>query len=421
VRRGAGVRGVAALAAVLGMALLFCAGASAKTAQTITFTSTPPGAAVAGESYEVAAVSSAGIPVEFAVGGACTFGSLPAPAQILGSGTPVGFGSGPPPPLVRSPVRVYFLMAGTCTITASSTLTAKLGEEYEPAHASQSFTVSKDPSEQLSFASSAPSEAHVGDSYEARVSFSADLDLSFASATPSVCGIAHVPHRTVEFAHGGIGERFNEGNGPDAVLVQLVAAGTCTIDVTQRGLGGAPEAEQSFTVAQLAPTGSTTTRRASVRVPVSCTQTVGPGCEISVILRSHAAPGKGATRDSRWATVGSTLTKLSPGEHKTVMVALNPSGRRLLKRLHRLSVRYSLGSRWLGEAPTAKIVLHVSGPGGEALEQAPIGIETLGPHNELISTFTTHERAFWMAPGLYRIEGHVLDVNAYEEVEVIIA
>jgi hypothetical protein len=203
--------------------------------------------------------------------------------------------------------------------------------------------------------------------------------------------------------------------------VQLVGAGTSTIDVSQRALGGPPEAQQSFTVAQLAATGGTTTRRASVRVPVSCTQTVGSGCEISIILRSRAVPGKGATRESPWATVGSTLTKLSAGEHQTVTVALSRSGQRLLKRLHRLSVRYSLGSRWRGEAPTAKIVVHVSGPGGEALEQTPIRIETLGPNSELISTFTTPERAFWLARSRYRVEGHDLDVNAYEEVEVIIA
>jgi hypothetical protein len=302
-------------------------------------------------------------------------------------------------------------------------LSAKLGEEYEPAQASQSVTVSRDPSEQLAFASAPPSEARVGESYEATVSSSANLDLSFASATPSVCGIAHVARRVVEFANsGGVGEDVRS-NGANAVLVQLVGAGTCTIDVSQSGLGGPPEAQQSFTVAQVVPTGSTTTRRPSVRVPVSCTQTVGPGCEVSIILlgEGHAGlPGRWTSREARWVTVGSALTKLSAGEHKTVMVALNPSGRRLVKRLHRLSVRYSLSSRWLGEAPTAKIMIHMTGPHGEGTDQGPIAIETLGPKTELLSTFTTPERAFWLAPGQYRVEGHALDVSAYEEVEVII-
>ena len=62
---------MAALAAVLGTTLLFCASASAKLAQTITFTSTTPSGAVAGGSYTVSATDTSGM-VLLSADGACS-------------------------------------------------------------------------------------------------------------------------------------------------------------------------------------------------------------------------------------------------------------------------------------------------------------------------------------------------------------
>ena len=63
---------MASLGAVLGASLLFCAGASANMAQTITFTSSPPQEAVAGGSYTVSATETSGLEVYFGTEGACS-------------------------------------------------------------------------------------------------------------------------------------------------------------------------------------------------------------------------------------------------------------------------------------------------------------------------------------------------------------
>ena len=191
-----------------------------------TFTSTPPASPAVGGSYELSATSSAGGPVYVGAGGACSLTrpdlekTMP-PEQ--GGGGVVSLPSETPP---KSPVTVYFVKAGTCTVTA--------GGSYVNERASQSFTVAAGPPEQLSFTSALPNPAVVGGSYWPWVLSSANLEVTFSIATPSVCEIVTGPH-------GG-------------QHVSLIAAGTCTIDVRVQGSseGAGPEAEQSFAV-QMAP------------------------------------------------------------------------------------------------------------------------------------------------------------------------
>ena len=186
---------------------------------TATFTSTPPSSAAVGGAYEVSATSAPGVPVYLGAEGACSFtGARPrkdvATERVLESAP-----TEEPP---TSPASVYFVKAGTCTITAGG----RTGSE----RVSQSFTVATGPPEQITFTSTAPSPAVVGESYAPRVRSSAGLEVTFSIATLSVCTIVTRPR-------GG-------------QQVSLIAAGTCTIDVRLEGSypGEGPEAQQSFTV-----------------------------------------------------------------------------------------------------------------------------------------------------------------------------
>lgn len=236
--RGARVRGVAALGAVLGTSLLFCASAWAKMPQTITFTSTPPSTAVAGGSYEVSARSSSGLPVRLSAGGVhapCSFGEPPEAGRewhLAGFG-----GEQPPPERQPSPQTVSFDAAGTCTITAE----AESNSEYEAApEVSQSFVVVRDPSEEITFTSTAPSDATVGATYSPSVRTSAGLIVFFYAATPSVCRVMTQPFSST---------------------VDLYAAGTCTIIASQSDNESvaleALEARQSFTVSSASSAATT--------------------------------------------------------------------------------------------------------------------------------------------------------------------
>lgn len=193
--------------------------AVAKGSQQITFTSTPPSSPVAGGSYEASATSSAGLPVDLVAQGACSF-TKPTPGEDETLGPVVDKGVVVVVPR-QSPATVYFIAPGTCTISAE----APGNSGYERAQVSQSFPVAKDPSEQITFVSRAPSQASVGETYDPTVALSAGISVSFSTTTPSVC-------------------KIEEG------AVALDAAGTCTIAVRQNGVSAAepPEAQQSFTV-----------------------------------------------------------------------------------------------------------------------------------------------------------------------------
>ena len=215
------MQGTVAFGVMLGTLLLFGASAWAKMAQTIIFTSTPPSNPVASGSYEVSASSSVGLPVDISTGGTCSFRKPSADEDERLEPRPTFHGV---VEAVPSPVTVYFIAAGTCTIEARGSGNS----EYEYSSlASQTFQVGKDPSEQITFTSAPPSDATVGGSYNPVVRLSAGIRVSFFTTTPSVCTIAQ-RHATVS----------------------LVGLGTCTIGIRQHGVSESepPEAQQSFKV-----------------------------------------------------------------------------------------------------------------------------------------------------------------------------
>jgi len=176
-------------------------------AQTISFTSSPPGGAAAGgPAYTVSATASSGLAV--------TFGIAPASAGIC----------------TLSGSLVSFTAAGTCTVRANQ---AGNGAYAAAPQAQQSFTVgSGAPSKSvqtIQFTSSAPSGAVVGGgayAVSATASSGLAVALTIDAASTGVCTLA-------------------------GSTVSFVGAGTCTIDANQSGNGSyqaAPQVQQSFAV-----------------------------------------------------------------------------------------------------------------------------------------------------------------------------
>ena len=279
-RRGGGVREAVALGAVLGTSVLLCASASAKMAQTITFTSSPPSPAVAGGSYEVSATPSSPVPVALAAEGACA----DVEPHHAGEQRLEGRGGESPAPSFRepSPGAVHFVFhfyrAGICTITGESwrpkTAAEKekaVYEEYEPAApVDQTFVVARDPQERVTFTSTPPSNATIGGSYGPSVLTSEALFISFFASPPSVCGIVVFPFMST---------------------VQLTGAGTCTIIASQADTASeaaeAPEAKQSFDVSAPGNTNPTENRSPGATNP---TESKTPG--VKPPTRVDKAPTK---------------------------------------------------------------------------------------------------------------------------------
>jgi large repetitive protein len=179
--------------------------------QTISFTSSAPGAAVyGGSSYLVSATATSGVAVSFT-------------AALSSAGVCTVSGS-----------TVTIVGAGTCTINANQAGNAS----YEPAlQVQQSFTVATPPpaSQTISFTSSAPGAAvYGGPSYSVSAVATSGLAVGFAAA-PSSAGVCTVSGTTVA----------------------IVGAGTCTVNANQSGNSSylaAPQVQQSFTVARASQT-----------------------------------------------------------------------------------------------------------------------------------------------------------------------
>ena len=201
---------------VLGASLVFSASAQA----TITFTSVAPASpAVAGQAFEVSATSSTGAPVTLTLtvrpadDPSCSWTKPPEEPGLLEE---EGYYATQPGATAHTaPATVYLVTAGACTIVASS----------EGTSVSQEITVVKNPSEKITFTTTAPTNATVGGSYEPKVRETPIVAVSYYIPTGYVC--------TTERA-----------------AVMFLHPGTCTIEVRQAGPNGAgeSEAEQSFTV-----------------------------------------------------------------------------------------------------------------------------------------------------------------------------
>ena len=252
--------------------------------QTIKFTTTPPSPAMTGESYGVNAVSSAGFRVEYE-------SATPSVCVVEGYG-------------------MYFSGGGTCTIVA----TARGTEEYEVGRSEQTFQVVKE--QQHITLSPPPNSAYVGGApYAFSAEARSGLPVSLAITTPAVCEFK-AGSQTVAFVSPGTctidanqsGNSFWEaapqveqsfqvskalqqisfrtpppshvvlGKGPFPVAaisssglpvelssatpstcsferaeVNIIAAGTCTIDANQSGndyYQAARQVQDSFTIAK---------------------------------------------------------------------------------------------------------------------------------------------------------------------------
>src|SRR5579864_3252388 len=170
--------------------------------QAISFTSTPPAGAVAGDTYLVSAVATSGLPVTFSVpdGGVCT---------VSGS-------------------TVHLFAPGVCTVDADQAGNAS----FQPAPRVQQQITIDFPSrsvQTINFASTAPAGAVVGGAgYDVAATASSGLPVAL-SASPGSTGVC-----TLTGAH-----------------VSFDGSGTCTIRANQAGNGSyepAPQAQQSFTV-----------------------------------------------------------------------------------------------------------------------------------------------------------------------------
>ena len=181
--------------------------------QAITFTSAPPGAAtVGGAGYTVSASASSGLPVTFSIDP-----SSAAVCTISGS-------------------VVSFVGTGTCTVDANQ---AGNGSYLAAPQVQQSFAVGL-ASQAISFTSSPPGGATVGGAtYTVSANASSGLAVTFsiAAASAGVCTLS-------------------------GSVVSFTGAGTCTVRANQAGNGSyqaAPQAQQSFAVANPAPSQSVQT------------------------------------------------------------------------------------------------------------------------------------------------------------------
>lgn len=189
-------------AAVLGLIATTDLVVDPASAQSISFTSSPPVAAVVGGTYAVTATASSGLPVTFTIdptssAGACT---------ISGS-------------------TVSFTGVGTCVIDANQP-----GNATYPAAAqvAESVTVGKSP-QTITFASAPPATPTVGGVYPVSATASSGLAVRFAIGASTTAGACSISGATVTFT----------------------GAGTCIINANQPGnlnYRAAPQVRQLLTV-----------------------------------------------------------------------------------------------------------------------------------------------------------------------------
>ncbi|MEP6978710.1 MAG: hypothetical protein ABI948_11720, partial [Thermoleophilia bacterium] len=155
----------------------FAVAPAALSPQTISFSSTPPAAALPGDSYAIAASASSGLAV--------VFSAAPASAGVC----------------TVSGSTVWVVGSGTCIVDADQPGNAS----YLPApQVQQSFGVGiPAPSIQsITFTSSPPVPASVGGAYVVSATASSGLPVSFA-ASPGSAGVCTVSGSSVSFAGAG--------------------------------------------------------------------------------------------------------------------------------------------------------------------------------------------------------------------------
>ena len=214
-----------------------------RAAQTITFTSTPPSDAVTGEAgYSPTATSSSLLPV------ALSIDSTSSGVCSLSSGV------------------ITFLAAGTCLVDANQTGNGM----YSPApQVQQSFAI--EDAQTITFTTSPPNPALVGDSYTpgAKATSGLPVSLRIAAGSASVCSLS-----------GGV--------------IRFLGVGNCVVDANQAGnstYAPAPEAEQTFAIASVPPLPPTPISPPPP-LPTSQTQPIPTD---TTLISSNPSPAKGQT------------------------------------------------------------------------------------------------------------------------------
>ncbi|NYG06775.1 hypothetical protein BJ986_001262 [Phycicoccus badiiscoriae] len=241
--------------------------------QAINFTSTAPSTAVVGDTYLVAATGGAsGNPVTFSVDAASA-----SVCSISGS-------------------MVTFDHVGTCVVDADQ---AGNADYVSASQAQQTITVGQ-AAQAITFTSTAPSNAVVGDTYLAAATGGASgnpVTFSVDSASASVCSISS---STVTFDH----------------------VGTCVVDADQAGNAdyvSASQAQQTITVGQAA--------QAITFAPLTSTATVG---DTQGLTASGGASGNPVSFAVSAATTGSACsisgTTLSFDNAGTCVVVADQGG-----------------------------------------------------------------------------------------------
>jgi hypothetical protein len=327
----------------------------AKAAQTITYTSTAPGAAaVGGTGYTPTATGGgSGNPVTFSIdatttgvcsisGGVVTYqhvgtctvdanqagdgdhlpatqvqqsyavgqgsqaitftSTAPANAKVGGStytvtatggasGNTVAFSSATPSVCTVSGSTVSFVGAGTCVVNANQ---AGNADYLAAAQVQQSFGVTKN-DQSITFTSTAPSAPVFGGSYSATATASSGLSVTFSTDTASVCTVSS----------GG--------------SVSFVGVGTCHVNADQAGNGtynAAPQAQQSFTVGKA----DQTITFAQPTSPVNA----GTNASLSATASSGLAVSFSTSSSASICTVaGTTVTYVGAG---SCVINANQSG-----------------------------------------------------------------------------------------------
>ena len=213
-----------------------------KTNQTISFTSTAPGAAsVGGATYTPAATATSGLAVTITLDGSSTGCSLNAGV-------------------------VSFQTPGTCVLDANQAGNTGF---YAAPQVQQSFTVNKG-NQTITFTSTAPGAATVGGAtYTAAATASSGLTVAFSSGSTTVC----------------------TSGGTNGSVFTFVGSGTCIVDANQVGNGNwnaATQAQQTFTVSKnnqtitFTSTAPTTATVGGATYTPAATATSGLGVTITV-------------------------------------------------------------------------------------------------------------------------------------------
>lgn len=241
-----------------------------KDSQTITFTSTAPTNPAIGDTYNVSATASSGLTVTITVNA-----SSSSVCSISGS-------------------TVTFNAGGTCTLDANQAGNA----QYNAApQVQQNINVGNKQSQTITFTSTAPTNAVVGNTYTVSASASSSLTVTITvdAGSSSVCSIS------------GSTVLFN-------------TAGTCTLDANQAGdsqYNPAPQVQQSITVSL-----ATSTLVSSSLNPSTTSDTVTLNAQVRAVLGSPTAGTVSFSANSSPIS-GCTAQSLSSGVATCTTSSLN--------------------------------------------------------------------------------------------------